>query len=154
LTRSVSFNIENDGALSEANARFYFQQLISAVSFCGKQHIAHRDLKLENMLLTEDEKLKIADFGLSGLFNFDSNQISMLHTTCGTINYLAPEVFSNLGYDGHLADTWSCGVILYVFLTGKLPFEDDYISKLIEKIVSARYEAPKNVSKSAVDLLS
>jgi len=71
----------------------------------------------------------------------------MLHTTCGTINYLAPEVFSNLGYDGHLADIWSCGVILYVFLAGKLPFEDDYIAKLIEKIVSANFTMPKNISK-------
>ena len=77
----------------------------------------------------------------------------MLHTTCGTINYLAPEVFSNLGYDGHLADIWSCGVILYVFLAGKLPFEDDYIAKLIEKIVSANFTMPKGISKSGADLL-
>ena len=77
----------------------------------------------------------------------------MLHTTCGTINYLAPEVFSNLGYDGHLADIWSCGVILYVFLAGKLPFEDDYIAKLIEKIVSANFIMPKGISKSGADLL-
>jgi serine/threonine protein kinase len=77
----------------------------------------------------------------------------MLHTTCGTINYLAPEVFSNLGYDGHLADIWSSGVILYVFLAGKLPFEDDAVSRLIEKIVSANYEPPKNVSRAALDLL-
>lgn len=77
-----------------------------------------------------------------------------MHTTCGTVNYLAPEVFGNLGYDGHVADIWSCGVILYALLTGHLPFEDETISKLIEKIVSARYEIPKNISPQARDLLT
>lgn len=77
-----------------------------------------------------------------------------MHTTCGTINYLAPEVFGNHGYDGHVADLWSCGVILYALLTRQLPFEDESVSKLIDLIVSGRYEQPKNVSNAALDLLS
>jgi len=51
-----------------------------------------------------------------------------MHTTCGTINYLAPEVIQNAGYDGHLADIWSTGVLLYVICSGYFPFEDDNIS--------------------------
>lgn len=146
--------VKEKGTLSEEEARFYFQQIISAVSFCEKQHVAHRDLKLENVLLDEDGKVKISDFGLSGLFKFDSTSISLMHTTCGTVNYLAPEVFGNQGYDGHVADIWSCGVILYALFTGRLPFEDDSISRLIEKIVSGKFDPiTTSISASALDLL-
>lgn len=146
--------VKEKGNLSEEETRFYFQQIIAAVSFCEKQHIAHRDLKLENVLLDQDGRVKISDFGLSGLFKFDSTSISLMHTTCGTVNYLAPEVFGNQGYDGHVADIWSCGVILYALFTGRLPFEDDSISKLIEKIVSGKYDPiTNNLSTSALDLL-
>lgn len=145
--------VKEKSSLSEEEARFYFQQIISAVAFCEKQHIAHRDLKLENVLLDSDGRVKISDFGLSGLFKFDSTSISLMHTTCGTVNYLAPEVFGNQGYDGHLADIWSCGVILYSLLTGRLPFEDDSISRLIERIVSGKYETIPNISPQCTDFL-
>jgi serine/threonine protein kinase len=145
--------LKESGSLREEEARFYFQQIISAVSFCEKQHIAHRDLKLENVLLDSDGRVKISDFGLSGLFKFDSTSLSLMHTTCGTVNYLAPEVFGNQGYDGHLADIWSCGVILYALLTGRLPFEDDSISRLIEKIVSGKFDQIPNISPTCADLM-
>ena len=142
-----------EGALCEEEARHIFQQIVAAVAFCGEHNIAHRDLKLENVLLDAYGRVKISDFGLSSLFSSEAHTAELMHTTCGTVNYAAPEIFSNQGYDGHLADIWSCGVILYALLMGRLPFEDEKVSKLIEKIVCANYEEPKYVSLEARELL-
>ena len=142
-----------EGALCEEEARRIFQQIVAAVAFCGEHNIAHRDLKLENVLLDAYGRVKISDFGLSSLFSSEAHTAELMHTTCGTVNYAAPEIFSNQGYDGHLADIWSCGVILFALLMGRLPFEDEKVSKLIEKIVCAQYEEPEYASREARDLL-
>ena len=81
--------------------------------------------------------LKISDFGLSALYGSDHNS-TLLHTTCGTPNYVAPEVLVDKGYDGFMADVWSCGVILYVLLAGFLPFDEPSMSALFRKIIKAQ----------------
>mmetsp|Transcript_549 Transcript_549/g.732 ORF Transcript_549/g.732 Transcript_549/m.732 type:complete len:422 (-) Transcript_549:4349-5614(-) len=146
--------IKENGAMPEDKARKIFQQVISAVSFCDKLHIAHRDLKLENILLDADGNVKISDFGLSGLYSFEMENLIFMETICGTIHYSAPEVFSSVGYDGHVADIWSCGVILFAALTGKLPFNDEAMPELIESIATGRFEMPTSISRGAQSLLS
>ena len=86
----------------EPTAQKYFRQLISGVEYCHRQGVCHRDLKPENLLLDEQAMLKISDFGLSALYGSDQNS-TLLHTTCGTPNYVAPEVLADKGYDGVMA---------------------------------------------------
>lgn len=66
-----------------------------------------------------------------------------MHTTCGTLNYIAPEIVKNTGYDGQLADIWACGVILYFMLTGRRPFDDDSVHKLLDKIIVGDFKFPQ-----------
>ncbi|KAG2552347.1 hypothetical protein PVAP13_9KG423500 [Panicum virgatum] len=124
--------IATNGRLKEDEARKYFQQLINAVDYCHSRGVYHRDLKLENLLLDAAGNLKVSDFGLSALTE-QLKADGLLHTTCGTPNYVAPEVIEDGGYDGATADIWSCGVILFVLLAGYLPFEDENIIALYKK---------------------
>ncbi|XP_010912491.2 serine/threonine-protein kinase SAPK7 [Elaeis guineensis] len=148
----------NAGRFSEDEARYFFQQLISGVSYCHFMQICHRDLKLENTLLDGNPapRLKICDFGYS--------KSSVLHSrpksTVGTPAYIAPEVLARREYDGKLADVWSCGVTLYVMLVGGYPFEDPddpkNFKKTFQRIVSVQYTIPEfvHISQDCRQLLS
>ncbi|KAF3970793.1 hypothetical protein CMV_005543 [Castanea mollissima] len=137
----------NAGRFTEDEARYFFQQLISGVSYCHSMQICHRDLKLENTLLdgSSAPRLKICDFGYS--------KSSVLHSqpksTVGTPAYIAPEVLSKKQYDGKIADVWSCGVTLYVMLVGAYPFEDPEdpknFRKTLQRILSVHYSIPDYV---------
>ncbi|CAN6206521.1 unnamed protein product [Urochloa humidicola] len=145
--------VATSGRLKEDEARRYFQQLINAVDYCHSRGVYHRDLKLENLLLDINGNLKISDFGLSAISDQVKND-GLLHTTCGTPNYVAPEVIDDKGYDGALADLWSCGVILFVLLAGYLPFEDDNIASLYKKISEAQFTCPSWFSAGAKRLIT
>ncbi|KAJ6673279.1 NON-SPECIFIC SERINE/THREONINE PROTEIN KINASE [Salix viminalis] len=90
--------IASKGRLKEDEARKYFQQLICAVDYCHSRGVYHRDLKPENLLMDANGILKVSDFGLSALPQ-QVREDGLLHTTCGTPNYVAPEVINNKGYD-------------------------------------------------------
>ena len=87
------------GRFDDATARRYFRQLVCGVEYCHRQGVCHRDLKPENLLLDENATLKISDFGLSALYGCEGGFASstLLHTTCGTPNYVAPEVLADKG---------------------------------------------------------
>ncbi|KAG2647688.1 CBL-interacting protein kinase 3-like isoform X1 [Panicum virgatum] len=145
--------VATSGRLKEDEARRYFQQLINAVDYCHSRGVYHRDLKLENLLLDIAGNIKISDFGLSAISDQVKND-GLLHTTCGTPNYVAPEVIDDKGYDGAIADLWSCGVILFVLLAGHLPFEDDNIASLYNKISGAQFTCPFWFSAGAKRLVT
>ncbi|KAF7846977.1 hypothetical protein BT93_L3520 [Corymbia citriodora subsp. variegata] len=124
--------IVHKGRLPENLCRKYFQQLIDAVAHCHSKGVYHRDLKPENLLLDFHGNLKVSDFGLSAL---PQQGVGLLHTTCGTPNYVAPEVLGQQGYDGAAADIWSCGVILFVIMAGYLPFDEVDLPSLYKKVM-------------------
>ncbi|XP_042513832.1 CBL-interacting serine/threonine-protein kinase 7-like [Macadamia integrifolia] len=128
-------------------ARRYFQQLVLALEFCHRNGVTHRDLKPQNLLLDDQGNLKVSDFGLSALP--EQLKDGLLHTACGTPAYTAPEVVGRKGYDGGKADAWSCGVILFVFLAGFLPFDDSNLAVMYQKIRRRDFQFPSWFSKSA-----
>eukprot|EP01012_Entosiphon_sulcatum_P011564 TRINITY_DN17066_c0_g1_i1.p1 TRINITY_DN17066_c0_g1~~TRINITY_DN17066_c0_g1_i1.p1 ORF type:complete len:576 (+),score=65.08 TRINITY_DN17066_c0_g1_i1:89-1729(+) len=142
----------------EAQARGYFQQLILGVFYCHKQGVAHRDLKPANLLLTTKGILKVSDFGLSAFQKVtDSGNVNdsmKLMTCCGSPKYIAPEVVADRGYNGFIADIWSCGVILYLMLCGRAPFEHRTVNGLLKKVMEGHYTIPDSVSPGARDLIS
>ncbi|KAF8079306.1 snf 1 [Lyophyllum atratum] len=138
-----------NGRMPEHQARRFFQQIISGIEYSHRLKIVHRDLKPENVLLDDDLNVKIADFGLS-------NEISdgdFLTTSCGSPNYAAPEVIRGGIYAGPEIDVWSSGVILYVMLCGRLPFEDEDVQQLFAKINQGNYHMPSFLSADARNLI-
>ncbi|XP_030465501.2 CBL-interacting protein kinase 5 [Syzygium oleosum] len=147
------FNKVAKGKLKEDLARKYFQQLIEAVDFCHSRGVYHRDIKPENLLLDENGNLKVSDFGLSALCE-SQRQDGLLHTTCGTPAYVAPEVINKKGYDGAKADIWSCGVVLFVLMAGYLPFHDANLMEMYRKISKGDFKCPQWFPHEVRKLLS
>ncbi|KAH3688521.1 hypothetical protein WICPIJ_000511 [Wickerhamomyces pijperi] len=140
-----------EGPLEESEAIRYFRQIIMGISYCHALGICHRDLKPENLLLDHDLNIKIADFGMAALENNDR----LLETSCGSPHYAAPEIVSGLPYHGFESDVWSCGVILFALLTGRLPFDDENIRNLLLKVQSGSFEMPglDEITPEAQDLI-
>lgn len=154
VTGGELFNkIASKGRLKEDEARKYFQQLINAVDYCHSKGVYHRDLKPENLLLDNNGNLKISDFGLSALPQ-QLREDGLLHTMCGTPNYVAPEVIIHKGYNGAQADLWSCGVILFVLMAGFLPFDDSNLMNLYRKIHKAEFRFPQWFPSEARKLIT
>ena len=113
--------------MSEDEARYLFRQLVGAVDFMHRNHVAHRDLKLDNTLLTEHNPphIKLCDFGFARGWGEDSK----FTTVIGTPDYMSPQITAakmqqgKTSYDGTKADIWAMGVLLCVCLIGKFPFE-------------------------------
>ena len=135
--------------LNELESLKYFQQLINCLFYLHSQNIAHRDIKIDNMLLDYNKDLKLIDFGLSTKYTDDD----LLDQPCGTVVYAAPEVLEGKEYHGMLADVWSSGIVLYGMLAGYLPFsdKDDEVNKQL--VIKGQITIPDFFSDKAKDLL-
>ena len=129
------------------------QQLLLAVHHCHSSKITHRDIKLENIMLTEDNHTKLIDFGLSK----NATQQEMMKSMTGTPYYMAPEVFENEKY-GSAVDIWSLGVVLFTWLGGYRPFSGKNVKEISKSILEWNYKFhPRewsSISRDAKDLIS
>lgn len=145
--------VDERKGLLEDETVYIFRQIVSALLYCHRLLICHRDLKPENILLNQkDLSVKLIDFGMAAL----QPEGRLLSTPCGSPHYAAPEVVSSKPYDGTQADVWSCGVILYVMLTGTTPYNyspDGDIRLLFRDIARAHYWMPPDLSLEAKDLI-
>ncbi|EGG07247.1 uncharacterized protein MELLADRAFT_77643 [Melampsora larici-populina 98AG31] len=139
----------NRGKLHEDEALHYFQQIICGVDYCHRFNICHRDLKPENLLLDNQRNIKIADFGMAALEASDK----LLETSCGSPHYASPEIVSGLTYHGSSSDIWSCGVILFALLIGRLPFDDENVGLLLNKVRVGKFYMPPELSRDAQSLI-
>lgn len=138
-------------SISEDTARHFFQQIMMAIAYLHSKGIVHRDIKPENVLLDEhNNDVKLADLGLSN----EMTDGDFLRTWCGSANYAAPEVISNLPYTGPEIDVWSAGVMLYLLVCGRLPFEDEHAPTLYQKIQYGVYELPRWIPPDTHYLIS
>ncbi|KAK4523374.1 hypothetical protein GAYE_PCTG52G1268 [Galdieria yellowstonensis] len=150
--------IATAGHFSESDARDIMKEILHGVGYLHQRGIVHRDLKPENILLKSKDwplEIKIADFGLAN-FTIGENGTSVpLTTTIGTIGYIAPEVILRQSY-GAPVDLWACGVILYIMLSGKMPFFGKNELECFKRVVRGQYSFPsrywKDISKGAKDL--
>ncbi|KAH0548559.1 hypothetical protein GP486_007897 [Trichoglossum hirsutum] len=142
--------IISHGRLKEKQARKFGRQIASALDYCHRNSIVHRDLKIENILISKTGDIKIIDFGLSNLFSPRSH----LKTFCGSLYFAAPELLQARQYTGPEVDVWSFGIVLYVLVCGKVPFDDQSMPQLHAKIKKGLVDYPQWLSAECKNLIS
>ena len=134
---------------TESTVKFYIIELILAIEFLHENNVIYRDLKPENILMNSEGHIKISDFGLSKKLE---NQKDKAYTLCGTLQYLAPEILKNKGYDKSV-DWWSLGCIYYEMLTGNLPFKTNG-NKINLDVFEEKIDFDENMNPLLINLIS
>ena len=142
--------IESEKKLSENKARFFFQQLISALNYLHLMGVSHRNIKPENVLLDENyTKIKITGFEVSTFCKSGC----LLNSPVGTLIYAPPEMILSQNYKGELNDIWDAGIVLYAMVCGNLPFSQDSADININHIIEGFYDIPKDISSNCVEVI-
>ncbi|XP_057616814.1 sperm motility kinase Z-like [Chionomys nivalis] len=142
--------INEVGCLTEEEARPIVNQLASAVHFLHQRLIAHRDIKLENILLGEGGKVKLCDFGLATQLV----EGQMLEELWGTLPYLAPEILAGTPYDAMAGVMWSLGIVFYVLVTGNLPYVESIPEAMYHLITTTLCRIPYHLSRPCYLILA
>jgi len=134
------------GTLNQTAVSLYVAMVASALGFLSARKIAHRDLKLENLLFDAQGYLKLVDFGFAKVIQDRS------FTFCGTPDYLAPEILSGKGHNWAV-DWWTLGILMYEMLHGEPPFAENDQMATFKRISSGQYRISSRVSKESADLI-
>ncbi|CAF2495884.1 unnamed protein product [Rotaria sp. Silwood2] len=161
--------MKHANGLNESTARRYFRQICRALKYCHEMHVCHRDLKPENLVFFEKQGVvKLTDFGKNILCHLQektkislfikgfSNQFSpgkKLLTSCGSLAYSAPEILLGDPYDAPAIDIWSLGVILFMLVTGRAPFQEANDSETVMMILDCCYKLPPHISSECQNLI-
>ncbi|CAI2363769.1 unnamed protein product [Moneuplotes crassus] len=140
-----------DRKMLENEIKLIWTQLIKAVAYLHSKNISHRDIKLENILLTKDCKtVKLIDFGFSTV----CSPYKKLKIYCGTPSYMSPQIVQRKEYNGLPADIWACGVLLFTMFCGKFPFKGSSERDLYRRIQRGLYNTPEYVPSQVKGLLT
>lgn len=135
--------------LTEAETAKVLMQIVNGLLYLKVNNILHRDMSLSNLLLTNDLKVKIADFGLATQLTRPDEKHN---TLCGTPNYISPEVASRATH-GLPVDVWGVGCMMYTLLVGRPPFDTDGVKSTLTRVVMADFVVPSYLSIEVKDLL-
>ncbi|CAG5125481.1 unnamed protein product [Candidula unifasciata] len=143
--------MKHDKGLDETLARKYFRQIVEAILYCHRLHVVHRDLKPENVVFFNKLGIvKLTDFGFSNVFAPGKK----LETSCGSLAYSAPEILLGDSYDPPAVDVWSLGVILFMLVAGRAPFQEANDSETLTMIMDCKYQVPTHVSRGCQELIA
>ncbi|XP_036023049.1 sperm motility kinase-like [Onychomys torridus] len=148
--KDLEYFLRGKDFLKENEARPIFQQVVSGVHFLHQKRIAHRDIKLENILIDRAGNIKLCDFGMARQLA----EGQMLEDFYGTLVYLAPEILARKPYNGLVGDMWSLGVLLYMMVTGKFPYDENSYDRMYRVIKNTMYPFPYNVSKPCLIIIA
>ena len=139
--------------ISEPETRYYMAQIINSLEYLHRNLVIHRDLKLGNLFIDSEMRIKVGDFGLATKLEHENERRT---TVCGTPNYIAPEILE--GKKGHSfeVDIWSTGVIMFTLLYGKPPFESKDVKSTYRNILANAYSFPDHTiaSKDAKNMIT
>lgn len=149
-------HLQQHRRLNERKARQLFWQLCKGVQYLHvDRQVCHKDLKLENILLDEEGRVQICDFGLTISQHHQCDDHDVEEMVGGSLAYAAPEQIQHVApLTCPKTDIWSLGVILYALVVGSLPFDDAYELRLQQKILKGEFEMPVNVSQNLQQLIS
>lgn len=131
--------------MMESNVRKIFKQIMEALAYMHSKNIYHRDIKMENIILDNQFRVKIIDFGF-GVHSSNDTKLSLL---CGTPSYMSPEMILKKDYFGSAVDIWSVGIVLYVLLCGTFPFKGKNERELFTRIPKGIFTIPEGISANA-----
>ncbi|EGR28760.1 protein kinase domain protein [Ichthyophthirius multifiliis] len=141
-------NYKKNIKILEGEAKRIYKQIIQALDYLHQNKIAHRDIKLDNILLDKNNNVKLIDFGFSVI----TKPYEKLNQYCGSLNYMSSEILEKKQYLGFAVDVWASGVLLYVILCGTFPFKGENENEVLKSIQQGLHDFPYDLSQGVKNL--